>query len=49
MKSSSPNRSPTRVLFIDKGWIVEEGQPGDVIGNPREERTREFFQRLLVR
>lgn len=38
-----------KVLFIDKGRIVEEGPPDAVIGNPREERTREFLKRLLVR
>lgn len=38
-----------KVLFIDKGRIVEEGAPRDVIGNPQEERTREFLKRLLMR
>ena len=38
-----------KVLFIDKGRIVEEGPPDAVIGNPREERTREFLKRLLNR
>ncbi len=36
-----------RVLFIDGGVIVEEGAPADVIGNPRQERTRTFLARVL--
>ena len=36
-----------RVLFMDGGVIVEEGHPKDVIGSPREERTRTFLQRVL--
>jgi len=36
-----------RVLFIDGGVIVEQGPPADVIGNPREERTRSFLARVL--
>ena len=38
-----------KVLFVDKGRIMEEGAPRDVIENPREERTREFLRRLLLR
>ena len=36
-----------RVIFMDGGVIVEEGDPAQVIGNPREERTRTFLQRVL--
>ena len=36
-----------RVVFMDGGVIVEEGPPADVIGNPREERTRSFLSRVL--
>ena len=36
----------TRVLFIDQGGIVEAGTPDEVLGDPREERTREFLQRF---
>ncbi len=36
-----------RVVFMDGGRIVEEGTPAEVIGNPREERTREFLHRVL--
>jgi cystine transport system ATP-binding protein len=34
------------VLFMDGGVIVERGAPAQVLGNPREERTRRFVQRL---
>ena len=36
-----------RVVFLDAGLVVEEGPPAQVIGAPREERTRSFLQRVL--
>lgn len=36
-----------RVVFMADGVIVEEGRPGDLIGKPREERTRSFLRRVL--
>jgi L-cystine transport system ATP-binding protein len=40
----------TRVVFIDKGEIVEQGSARDVFENTREERTKQFLQRFnLVR
>jgi len=36
-----------RVVFMDAGSIVEEGSPEQVIGAPREARTREFLRRVL--
>ena len=36
-----------RVLFIDGGVIVESGPPAEVVGNPKEARTREFLARVL--
>jgi polar amino acid transport system ATP-binding protein len=36
-----------RVVFMDDGVIVEEGRPDEVIGQPREERTRTFLKRIL--
>lgn len=35
-----------RVIFMDGGVIVEQGDPKEVIGNPREERTRQFLARF---
>jgi polar amino acid transport system ATP-binding protein len=36
-----------RVIFMDGGVIVEEGAPEQVIGEPTEERTKVFLQRVL--
>lgn len=36
-----------RVIFMDGGVIVEQGKPGDVLVNPKEERTRAFLRRVL--
>ncbi|WP_380170131.1 amino acid ABC transporter ATP-binding protein [Kineococcus sp. DHX-1] len=36
-----------QVVFMDGGVVVERGAPADVIGNPREERTRTFLARML--
>ncbi|MEV0050268.1 amino acid ABC transporter ATP-binding protein [Saccharopolyspora shandongensis] len=36
-----------RVLFMDGGGIVEQGPPAEVIGAPKEERTRTFLARVL--
>ena len=33
-----------RVIFMDEGVIVEQGDPEDVFGNPTQERTRLFLQ-----
>jgi len=39
----------SRVLFLDSGRVLEEGPPAQVLGAPREERTREFLARVLHR
>jgi putative glutamine transport system ATP-binding protein len=36
-----------RVVFMDKGQIVEEAQPEEFFSNPREERARLFLNRVL--
>ncbi len=36
-----------RVVFMDGGRIVEQGQPLDVLDRPKEERTRRFLRRTL--
>lgn len=33
-----------RVIFMDGGVIVEQGDPEAVFGNPREERTKQFLK-----
>ena len=32
-----------KVLFLDKGWIIETGTPEEIMQHPKEERTKEFF------
>lgn len=32
-----------RVIFMDGGRIVEEGPAAEVLGSPRQERTRAFL------
>ncbi|WP_110949394.1 L-cystine ABC transporter ATP-binding protein TcyN [Pseudomonas bohemica] len=34
-----------RVVFIDKGVIVEQGDAKELFANPKEERTRQFLER----
>ena len=35
-----------RVIFMDGGVIVEQGNPKEVINNPKEERTKQFLSRF---
>ncbi|MBQ3686524.1 MAG: amino acid ABC transporter ATP-binding protein, partial [Treponema sp.] len=35
------------IIFMDRGVIVEQGLPRDVIGNPKEERTQTFLKRFI--
>ncbi|MDR6686915.1 polar amino acid transport system ATP-binding protein [Arthrobacter sp. 1088] len=35
------------VVFMDQGQIVESGTPQEIFGNPREERTRSFFSKVI--
>ncbi len=35
-----------KVIFMDKGVIVEEGTPSEIFTSPKEPRTRQFLQRL---
>jgi polar amino acid transport system ATP-binding protein len=36
-----------RVVFMDDGAIVEQGSPGEVLGNPRHRRTQAFLSKVL--
>ncbi|MCL7746824.1 amino acid ABC transporter ATP-binding protein [Halalkalibacter alkaliphilus] len=36
-----------RVIFMDGGYIVEEGKPEDLFGNPQHERTQAFLSKVL--
>jgi polar amino acid transport system ATP-binding protein len=35
------------VVFMDGGVVVEAGAPGEVLANPRHERTRAFLSKVL--
>ena len=37
----------TRVVFMDKGIIAEEGAPQEIFLNPQNPRTREFLSRYI--
>lgn len=36
-----------RVVFMDGGYVVEEGKPKDVITNPQHQRTKDFLSKML--
>jgi polar amino acid transport system ATP-binding protein len=35
------------LVFMDSGMIVEAGNPRDVIGNPQQQRTKDFLSKVL--
>ncbi len=37
----------SKVCFLDGGVICEEGPPEQVLGEPRQERTRAFLKRII--
>lgn len=37
----------SRVIFMDGGYIVEQGTPEEVISNPKEPRTIDFLNKVL--
>jgi polar amino acid transport system ATP-binding protein len=39
----------SRVVFMDEGVVLEEGPPAEVLGNPRQERTKRFLGLVLER
>jgi polar amino acid transport system ATP-binding protein len=36
-----------RVIFMDGGYIIEEGTPSEVLLNPKEARTIDFLNKVL--
>ncbi|MFM1655320.1 amino acid ABC transporter ATP-binding protein [Brevibacillus sp. B_LB10_24] len=36
-----------RVVFMDNGQILEQGQPGHFFGNPQHERTKQFLKSIF--
>jgi polar amino acid transport system ATP-binding protein len=37
-----------RVCFLDAGVVLEQGLPEQIFSDPREERTRQFLQRIIA-
>ena len=37
----------SRIVFIDKGKIIEEGTPAEFFAHPKTPRVREFLQKVL--
>lgn len=35
------------LVFMDGGVVVESGSPREVLGNPRQERTKAFLSKVL--
>ena len=36
-----------RIIFMDKGEIIEEGKPESIFNNPKEVRTKAFLSKIL--
>jgi len=37
----------TRLLFVDGGYIIEDGDPKEIFEHPKEERTKAFLSKVL--
>ncbi len=37
-----------RIVFIDGGRIIEEGEPREFFANPKNQRTKEFLARVIL-
>lgn len=36
-----------RVMFMDEGIIMEEGTPGEIFNHPKNQRTKEFLDKVM--
>ncbi len=36
-----------RVLFMDGGYVIEQGAPKEIFDNPQNERTQSFLSKVL--
>lgn len=36
-----------RVFFMDQGYVMEQGTPDQIFGNPQNERTKSFLSKVL--
>ena len=37
----------TKIIFMDGGYVVEEGTSNEILVSPKEERTKRFLRRIL--
>ncbi len=36
-----------RIVFMDGGYIIEEGTPDEILNHPKEQRTKDFLDKVL--
>ncbi len=36
----------SRIIFMEDGYIIEEGKPSEILVNPKEPRTQQFLKRI---
>lgn len=36
-----------RIIFMDGGYIIEQGTPEEVLKNPKQDRTKSFLEKVL--
>ena len=36
-----------KIVFMDDGIIIEEGTPDEIFGNPKSDRLRDFFSKVI--
>ena len=41
-------RVANRVVFMEEGRVLEEGDPETIFTSPKEKRTQEFINRITV-
>lgn len=39
----------SKVVFMNKGVICEEGSPYELFGNPKKQETKDFLARFIER
>lgn len=37
-----------RIVFMHKGYVVEEGKPAEFFNQPKQERTQQFLSRVVL-
>lgn len=37
-----------RIIFMEDGFVVEEGSSNDIFTNPKQDRTREFLKKFII-